>query len=118
MPDNKKPSYQVIAFMRIEPENQETKQEPMSFDEAKSLKEHFASMQPENIYKIEPIGHPALPEKEIRVTVEGLRELIPEYDGGAKTTEQELNDFIDFLELDSTDWIRENWRAFKSGKKE
>ncbi len=116
MPKNKKTYYQVIAYMRIEPENQETKQEQMSLDEAKNQQEHFESMQPENIYKIEPIGHQAPPEKEIQVTVEGLKELIPEYDEGAKPTEQELNDFIDFLELDTTDWIMENWRTFKSNK--
>ncbi len=54
------------------------------------------------------------PVKDIIITVEVLAELIPEHEEGAQPTEAELLEFIDFLELDTTDWIMSNWRSFKS----
>lgn len=56
------------------------------------------------------------PVKDIVITTEGLAELIPEHEEEAEPTEAELQEFIDFLELDTTDWIMQNWRAFKTNK--
>lgn len=43
--------FKVVGFIRIEPEGQD----PMTHREAKSEKLHNETMQPENIYKIEPL---------------------------------------------------------------
>lgn len=43
--------YQVVCYMRVDPE----KIEAMSYDEALKEKEHLGFLQPENIYRVERI---------------------------------------------------------------
>lgn len=42
----------------------------------------------------------------------GLRDLLAEHFEDDKPTDQQIKDFIDFLERDVTDWIKENWECF------
>ena len=46
--------YKVVPYLRID-DSAECEIEPMSYEEAVSEKDHFESMQPENVYKIEEI---------------------------------------------------------------
>ena len=48
---DRRPIYRLVAFIRIEPENQAT----MSLNEAKREQEHCEAMQPENVYAIERV---------------------------------------------------------------
>lgn len=48
---DKSKQYQLITYMRIEPE----KQERMTLNKAHELREHLEAMQPENIYKVEHV---------------------------------------------------------------
>ena len=43
--------YQVVCYMRIEPEDPQ----PLTYKEALEEKEHLELLQPEHIYKIEEI---------------------------------------------------------------
>ncbi len=62
------------------------------------------------------------PVKEICLTEQGIREFLHEYFvaqytvGGKSVppapTEQRIKDFMDFLESDITEWIKENWSCF------
>ena len=45
--------YQVVAFMRIDPEDPE----PLTYEDALKEKEHLELLQPENVYRIEEIDN-------------------------------------------------------------
>lgn len=52
------------------------------------------------------------PVKEITITEEGIGQFLEDNFEGVKLTEQQIKAFMDFLEIDVTEWLKENLRCF------
>lgn len=52
------------------------------------------------------------PVKEITITEDGIRQFLEDNFEGVELTEQRVKDFMDFLEIDVTEWLKENIRCF------
>ncbi len=52
------------------------------------------------------------PVKETTITEDGIRQFLKDNYDGEGLTEKQVKDFIDFLELDVADWLKENMRCF------
>lgn len=52
------------------------------------------------------------PVKEITITEDGIKQFLDNNFEGVELTEQQVKAFMDFLEIDVTEWLKENIRCF------